>query len=248
MTHSTLNRRGHVFFPPFNFQFSFFLLLSFFLLHFSSSYAHNTNDSVRHTSSIYMGTQLKLDIASPILIPATTKWQVQHYEMAVNVRLKDRFYPTVEAGYAGGQMNRGDSIVYHGQGGFFRVGADIHPLKKHPNSPHALLIGVRLGTAFQEFEQTLDNKWTINGIASDCWGEIVAGCQVEIAKVNNMAFYMVWMGRFKCLFTRSMTNYAIPKDTRDNAATGFLMPVYIPGFGTRDNIGWGANYYLGWKF
>ena len=25
-------------------------------------------------------------------------------------------------------------------------------------------------------------------------------------------------------------------------------PVYIPGYGNRDNIGWGVNYYIGWKF
>ena len=48
-----------------------------------AGYAHS-NDS------IYMGTQVKLDIASPILTPATNNWQIQHYEMAVNVRLAQR--------------------------------------------------------------------------------------------------------------------------------------------------------------
>ena len=203
-----------------------------------------------------MGTVLKLDIASPILIPATTKWQIQNYELAANVRLKDRFYPTLEIGYAGGTKDKGDSIAYHGQGGFCRIGADIHPLKKHPNSPHALLIGVRLGTAVQGFEQQLNDTWSVNGVATDCWGEIVAGCQVQIAngkrsKVEsrkNMAFYMGWMARFKCLFTRTMTNYALPKEVRGENSTNNMMPVYIPGFGPRDNLGWGANYYLGWKF
>jgi len=50
--------------------------------------------------------------------------------------------------------------------------------------------------------------------------------------VNNTAFYMGWMGRLKVLFTRK----------------GEDIPEYIPGFGTRDNIGWGLNYYLGWRF
>ena len=184
-----------------------------------------------------MGTVLKLDIASPILIPATTKWQIQNYELAANVRLKDRFYPTLEIGYAGGTKNQGDSIAYHGQGGFCRIGADIHPLKKHPNSPHALLIGVRLGTAVQGFDQQLNDTWSVNGIATDCWGEIVAGCQVEIAKVQKTAFYMGWMGRFKCLFTR-----------KDGLTANEMQAIYIPGYGNRDNIGWGLNYYLGWRF
>ena len=206
------------------------------------------NKSHRDTVPIYQGTQIKLDIASPIIIPLSTKWQMQHYEMAVNVRLKDRFYPTIEAGYAGGQANRGDSISYNGKGGFIRVGADLHPLKKHPESPHALLIGVRLGTAVQGFQQELNGKWSVNGVSTDCWGEVVAGCQVEVAKVNNTAFYMGWMGRLKILFTRNISNLAIPKETRKDPNTGFMMPIYIPGFGKRDNIGWGVNYYLGWRF
>lgn len=165
--------------------------------------------------SIYMGTQVKLDIASPILTPALNSWSIQHYEMAVNVRLARRWYPTVELGYAT-------------PGGFMRIGCDLNPLHRHPEAPHALLVGVRLATAVQEKGYT------------DCWGEIVAGCQVEICKGDRlkvkgerkepMAFYMGWMGRFKILFTRDLT------------------PTYIPGFGKRDNIGWGVNYYLGWRF
>ena len=181
---------------------------------------------------IYMGTQMKLDIASPIVIPAMNKWQMQHYEMAVNVRLANRFYPTFEAGYVGGKTNQGDSIAYQGQGGFFRVGCDINPLKKHPESPHALLVGLRLGTAAQDWNQQYTNgNDPEHKVSGDCWGEIVAGCQVEIAKVNRTAFYMGWMGRFKCLFTRKQES-----------------PIYIPGYGKRDNIGWGLNYYLGWRF
>ena len=188
-----------------------------------------------------MGTQIKLDIASPIIVPAANNWQIQNYEVAVNVRLAQRFYPTVEMGYAGGQLTR-DTIAYAGKGGFFRVGCDLHPLKRHPGSPHALLVGVRLGTAFQQFEQKVDCKNLNNSVArdegglmhitgsrADCWGEIVAGCQVEVAKVNNTAFYMGWMGRFKCLFTRT----ELPKAA-----------IYIPGFGRQDIIGWGVNYYL----
>ena len=190
------------------------------------------------TDSIYMGTMVKLDIASPIVIPAANKWQIQNYEVAVNVRLAKRWYPTVEFGYAGGTKTQGDTITYRGQGGFFRVGCDLHPLKKHPESPHALLVGVRLGAAAQEVEQTNEGNFRtcLTGFKGDCWGEIVAGCQVEITKVNSTAFYMGWMGRFKVLFTRSPEDLLKPT------------PIYIPGFGTRNNLGWGLNYYLGWRF
>ena len=184
--------------------------------------ANSQQLSANSNDSIYMGTQVKLDIASPILVPATNNWTMQHYEVAVNVRLAQRFYPTAEIGYAGGQTHK-DTLTYNGHGGFLRLGCDINPLKRHPELPHALLVGVRIGTAVQTKGET------------DCWGEIVAGCQVEIAKVKNTAFYMGWMGRFKCLFTR------------DNSGLN-VRPIYIPGFGKRDNIGWGVNYYLGWKF
>ena len=188
---------------------------------------------------VYNCTQIKVDILSPVLTPALYNWQMQHYELAVNVRLAQRFYPTLEAGYTGGKMAQGDSISYSGQGGFFRVGADINPLKKHPESPHALLIGVRLGTAVQQSNHVISNGDTQKiGITGDCWGEIVAGCQVEIAEVRNTAFYMGWMGRIKFLFTR---------DKADITAND-MKAIYIPGFGNRDNIGWGVNYYLGWKF
>jgi hypothetical protein len=186
---------------------------------------------------------------------------MQHYEIAANVQLAQRFFPTLELGYAGGRANRGDSIAYNGHGGFFRVGCDINPLKKHPESPHALLVGVRLGTAVQNLTQTLERNTAstaastglisetamhmqAQGIKGDCWGEIVIGCQVEIAKVQKTAFYMGWMGRLKCLFTR----YTAPPLFVQEDGSAKMIPIYIPGFGTRDNIGWGVNYYLGWKF
>ena len=174
----------------------------------------------RERKEIYQGTTVKLDILSPLLVSGLNGWNIQHYEVAVNVRLANRFYPTFELGYAGGQTQQGDSIFYNAHGGFFRAGADINPLKRNPGSPHALLIGLRLGAAFQPRK-------------ADCWGEIVAGCQVEIAKVGNTAFYMGWMGRFKVLFTRQQR---------------YFPPEYIPGFGYRNNLGWGVSYQLGWKF
>ena len=171
--------------------------------------------------SIYQGMIIKLDLATPALTAGTSKGKMQHYELAMNWRVIQRLYPTLELGYAGGTIVKADTINYRGQGGFARVGLDLNPLKKHPESPHALLIGVRLGTAVQT-----------KGYA-DCWGEITAGCQVEIVEVRNTAFYMGWMGRLKCLFTRGEK---------------YATTTYIPGFGNRDNIGWGVNYFLGWRF
>jgi hypothetical protein len=196
------------------------MLISLYSLFLIPCTFGQTNDS------IYNATQIKLDIASPVVIAGTHQWQMQHYEIAANVQLARRFFPTLELGYSGGKTHRGDSIQYNAHGGFFRVGCDINPLKKKKDSPHALLVGLRLGTAVQTKGYT------------DCWGEIIAGCQVEIAKVQKTAFYMGWMGRFKVLFTRD----------KEGLTADQMKPIYIPGFGNRDNIGWGLNYYLGWRF
>ena len=192
-------------------------ILSILIFHFSLAQAEDT--TAIEKPAIYQYTTIKLDIASPIMAVAMSKGQLQHYEIGANVRLQNRYYPTLELGYAGGVTNRGDSIFYNGNGVFFRVGADINPLKKHPESPHAMLVGIRISTAVQNKGET------------DCWGEIVAGCQVEVAQVNKTAFYMGWMGRFKILFTRNLET-----------------PIYIPGYGMRENLGWGVNYHLGWRF
>ena len=177
-------------------------------------------------AQIYGGMTLKLDIGAAALTAALSNGKLQQYELAMNWRLKNRFYPTLELGYAGGKTHKGDSIQYNAHGGFVRVGCDVNPLKKHPESPHALLIGIRVGTGVQERGYT------------DCWGEVVAGCQVEIAKVNNTAFYMGWTGRLKILFTREKSGL-----TADQ-----MKPIYIPGYGSRGDVRWGASYYLGWRF
>lgn len=185
------------------------------------------NDSTQTVKpSVYQGVLLKLDIATPAIVAGVSKGKMQNYELALNVRLADRFYPTLEVGYAGGRTHKGDSIQYDAHGAFLRVGCDINPLKKSAAaSPHALLVGIRVGTGMQAAK-------------TDCWGELVAGCQVEVAKVKKTAFYMGWQGRLKVLFTPDKKNL-----TADQMA-----PIYIPGYGHRHHLAWGLSYHLGWKF
>ncbi len=208
----------------------------------STAVANSTKTSDLYTRvtkrpAIYQGTWVKLDVGATAVTLGISKAKLQHYEMAVNCRLKNRFYPTLEVGYAGGTRAQGDTLHYSGHGGFFRLGCDINPLKKHPESPHALLVGVRIGTAVQHIAQTNDMVAapTYHGVRGDCWGEIVAGCQVQVYK----SLYMGWMGRFKILFTRF--------DTSDRVLS-LGVPIYIPGFGNRDTMGWGVSYHVGVKF
>ena len=118
------------------------------------------------------------------------------------------------------------------------MGLDINPLKKSAaTSPHALLVGVRLGTAVQHMRQenTRTAALPYYGTRADCWGEVVAGCQVDVYK----GFTMGWMLRMKFLFTRQKTT---------DRVEALAYPLYIPGYGSRDDMAWGMSYYIGYRF
>ncbi len=190
-------------------------------------------------NAIYQGMQLKLDLGSPILEIARSSAKVQTYEMAVNVNILQRFFPTFEAGYA--QADRTLTAgTFSGKGGFARVGLDLAALKKKRENPHKLLVGIRVATAVQDYTMTdltmNDSYWqttpTMNfhDVRCDVWGEITAGIQVQVYK----AFYMGWAVRLKALFTRG----------KDGEPTAY----YIPGYGYKDDMNFGFNYYLAWNF
>lgn len=190
-------------------------------------------------SAVYQGMSIKLDIAMPILELARSKGAVQDYEMAMNVRLAKRFYPTFELGYAIAETSA-DGGHYSGQGGFARVGMDLSALQKGV-SENCLMVGLRFAGAYQGFQITdvpvygdywlMPNVDYLNQHKFDCWGEIVAGCQVQVWK----GFQMGWYVRMKLLMTRT--------DKQGDA-----LPAYIAGFGYRKDFQWGMNYFIGYKF
>ena len=192
-------------------------------------------------TAVYQGMNLKLDLANTTIEAALSKGKILSFEAAWNIRLKQRFYPTFEAGYARAETaaNGGE---HKGEGGFFRVGLDINGLKKHPERLNALLVGVRIGTGMQGYDLsgvTVNSPYWdgerkmdfYNQFRADCWGEVVAGCQVPVWE----GLQMGWFVRLKILFTRSASDEEV-------------MPYYIPGFGYRDDTNWGFNYYIGYKF
>lgn len=192
-------------------------------------------------SVIYQGMNLKLDIATTILEAAISKGDILSFEAAWNIRLKQRFYPTLEGGYVSAKASA-DGGLQDSEGGFFRVGLDINGLKKHPERLNAAMVGIRIGTGLTSYDllgaELNDSYWGkekridfLNQFRADCWGEVVAGCQVQVWE----GFQMGWYVRFKILFTRT-------------AKEGEVMPYYIPGFGYRDETNWGVNYYIGYKF
>ena len=193
------------------------------------------NDSI----PLYQGVNVKLDIAMPIIEAARSAGKIQDYEMAVNVRLKNRFYPTLELGYALAECGA-DGAQHKGHGGFARLGMDLAIVKKGATENN-LLVGLRVGGAYQNYDltnvQLQTDYWQSTPIdfydqnRFDCWGELVAGCQVYLWK----GLHMGWYGRVKLLFTR-------------NVAENKVLPYYVPGLGFRNDFNWGFNYYIGYRF
>lgn len=193
-------------------------------------------------TAIYQGMNVKLDLATTILEASLSKGKVLSFEGAVNVRLKRRFYPTLELGYARAEASA-EGGLHRGAGGFFRAGLDINALMKHPERLNALMVGVRVGTSLQDYDlvgvKIYDPYWSkglhrmdfLNRFRADCWGEVVGGCQVQVWE----GFQMGWYVRLKVMFTRK-------------ASGEDVLPYYIPGFGFRDDINWGLSYYIGYKF
>lgn len=190
-------------------------------------------------TAVYQGMSVKLDIGTPVLELARSAGKIQSYEAAVNMRLAKRFYPTLEAGYALAERGA-DGGQHKGEGGFGRLGMDLAVIKKGATENN-MLIGLRFGGAYQNYDLTnvrlYSDYWGEQRLnfydqhRFDCWGELVAGCQVQIYK----AFQMGWYVRMKLLFTRT--------DKQGDA-----LPGYIPGYGYRRDSNWGINYYLAYKF
>ena len=190
-------------------------------------------------TAVYQGISVKLDLGTPILEIARSAGKMQSYEAAVNVRLAKRFYPTLEAGYAIAEREVSDAF-HKGQGAFGRLGMDLAVVKKGVPENN-MLVGLRLGGAYQDYDLTnvrlYSDYWGEQRLdfydqkRFDCWGEFVAGCQVQVYK----GFQMGWYLRMKLLFTRK-------------AQEAGVLPYYVPGFGLRKDFQWGINYYLAYKF
>lgn len=183
---------------------------------------------------VYQATSIRIDILNPIFELARSKGHTYSVEMAANVRLLNRLFPTLEFGFAGGFLQEKDAAtpVYNGRGEFMRLGLDINPLKKRPGALSYMTVGLRAGAAMQHLSTPALLIYSPAGeTIGDAWGEVVAGVHVNIAAGFNMG----WAVRMKFLFT-----------AKNHGVT--TTPYYIPGYGYYDTMNWGFNYYLGYTF
>ena len=102
-------------------------------------------------TDIYQGTTIKLDLLTSAIEIGRSKGVLQSYELATNVQLKNRYLPALEGGCAFGK-DVANGGVQKFQGGFMRLGLDINGLKKNAHKGYALMVGLRLGGAVQQFD------------------------------------------------------------------------------------------------
>lgn len=174
-------------------------------------------------------------------------------EVAVDVNLKNRFFPTVELGY-GSTDTWGEKGIHYKTGApYFRIGMDYNALynKKHG---HMILVGLRYAaTSFKydvaslavddpEYGGNLGNPLLSDDIwgsslpfnhkgmkGSMQWAEFCAGIRAHVWK----NLYMGWALRFKFRLSSS------PAENGD--------PWYVPGYGKYSGNTTGVTYTIIYK-
>lgn len=174
-------------------------------------------------------------------------------EVAVDVNLKNRFFPIVELGYGNTDTWSDKGIHYKTGAPYFRIGMDYNALynKKHG---HMILVGLRyaatsfkydveaLGINDPEYGGSLGNPNLIDGIwgnslpfnykgmkGSMQWAEFCVGIRAHVWK----DLYMGWALRFKFRMSSSVAEHGDPW--------------YVPGYGKYNGNTTGVTYTITYK-
>jgi hypothetical protein len=162
------------------------------------------------------------------------------FEMSLDGEVKYRYFPTLEGGYS--EINQvNDSLNYHSDGGYFRIGFDYNMLNyKQRFDRNIFFIGARYGyTSYsqQVLYGEVSNEWGTINIAGDPeklnahWFEGVIGLRGEILK----NLYMGYTIRVKQMLMHS--------------EYGPITPYWIPGFGKANkSITVGMSYSIFYAF
>lgn len=173
-------------------------------------------------------------------------------EVAIDVNLKNRFFPTVELGYGGTDTWNDNGTHYKSSAPYFRIGMNYNAFykKKHGNY---LLVGLLYGASSFDYDvnalpisdpthggmignpNQIDDIWggsvpfnhKMKG--SMKWLEFCVGIRAHIWK----QFYMGWALRFK---------FKASASTGENGD-----PWYVPGYGKYASSAMGVSYAITYK-
>ena len=175
-------------------------------------------------------------------------------EVAADVNLKNRFFPTLEVGYGRSDTWSEEGIHYKTGAPYLRIGMDYNAFYKK-KFQHKLLVGLRYGVSSFSYDvENLSVDDPIYGgslgnpnITDDIWGgtlpsfnhpgmkgvqhwaEICVGIRAHVWK----GFYMGWSLRYKIPVASTTGEYGDPS--------------YVPGFGTYGSSTLGVSYSLTYK-
>lgn len=158
-------------------------------------------------------------------------------EAALEVNLKNRFFPILEVGYGETDATNEDTeLHYRTSAPYFRLGMNYNTQYKK-QLPGYIYAGFRVG--YTRFEYDVDgpaledpiwggeSAFSFSGISGHAlWGELLAGVKVNVYK-NLM---MGWSFRYKVRMSASKG---------ENAS-----PWYIPGYGANGSTKFGVSYDL----
>ena len=174
-------------------------------------------------------------------------------EVAVDVNLKNRFFPIAELGYGSTDTWSDKGIHYKSNAPYFRIGMDYNTLYKKQHG-HMLLVGLRYGVSSFKYDvdalglddpiyggivgnPNLDDEiwggslpYNHKGMKGSMqWAEFCVGIRAHVWK----ALYMGWSLRFKFKLSASADEYGDPW--------------YVPGFGKYGSNTMGVTYTITYK-
>lgn len=192
----------------------------------------NSSTERRDSTRLLNGLAVKADIVGPIQLAVSDYGQ---YEAALQINLKDRYFPVVEVGY--GKADHTDDatqVGYETKAPFGRVGVDFN-LLKNKHDMYRLYAGVRYAFTSFEFDIThpgvTDPVWggtspyTTTGIkGNQHWLEFCGGVDVTICG----PLHLGWSLRYKQRLSYKKNHYG--------------EPWYVPGYGRGGTSAFGALF------
>ena len=175
-------------------------------------------------------------------------------EVNVAVNLKNRFIPTVEAGFGTTDTWNESGINYKSTAPFFKIGMDYNTMTNKKDKTSFLYVGARYAVSHMKYDiyslpmqdPIYGGELANPGLEDYIWGssvaydhpgqkatvqwfELVVGVKVGIFR----NFYMGWSARMKWKLAASLSEYG--------------NPWMVPGFGKYKNSNLGLTYSLMYK-
>lgn len=180
------------------------------------------------------------DVAGPLISRLSTTG-LSYAEAAVDVNIRNRWFPVWELGHASINHTADEGGQYIASSIYNRIGINVNMLKISDTkqiTQSIFYVGVRFG--FSSFHYDIhnlmltDDYWNTSSVtnldglkASAKWGELVAGIRVNLFKNISLG----WSGRLKMGL---------------HTGNEFYTPWYVPGYGQTGGSVWGFTYTVGY--